>query len=216
MMKSSRSPNPENAAMRPLNILFCCLALMLGTACPIPAYAGIGQITDQEYRELPPYCQQQNNIVQGHGGVGAIPGGPAMWLSRLGPSYYAVHHYCWAMIAQARASRTLDPKQRALHLASVLGDLGYAIDNSTKDFVLLPEMLVRRGDFYKDSKRYPESAKDYLQAIQLKPDYAVAYARLSDFYKRAGQTEEAKKTLLAGLRQAPKSRMLQAKLERLK
>jgi len=58
--------------------------------------------------------------------------------------------------------------------------------------------------------------KDYYQAIQLKPNYAPAYLRLSDVYRKLGNMEEAKKILKQGLVVAPNTKSLQRKLSELK
>jgi tetratricopeptide (TPR) repeat protein len=133
-----------------------------------------------------------------------------------GPGFQHAHHYCAALVALIRAARTIDPNERQVILSPVLGDLEYVIKNSPKNFVLLPEVLVKRGDVLTDFKRGAEAARDYYQAIQLKPDYAPAYSRLSDFYKRNGKIDEAKKVLNVGIKAAPKSKILQKKLSQLK
>ena len=59
------------------------------------------------------------------------------------------------------------------------------IDRAAPDFVLLPEILTKRGESFIAMGEGPKAIPDLQRAIEVKPDYWPAYVNLSDFYKGA-------------------------------
>jgi len=90
------------------------------------------------------------------------------------------------------------------------------LGHAAPDFVLLPEIHLNKGRALKRLGEGGKAASEFQKAIALRPDYAPAYAALSDFYSDLGDVEEARRILGDGLRHAPKSKMLKRRLAGLK
>jgi tetratricopeptide (TPR) repeat protein len=81
-------------------------------------------------------------------------------------------------------------------------------------FPLMPEVNLRKGQTYRLLGQDAVAAKEFTEAIQLKPDYTPAYAALFDFYMDLDDIAEAEAILAKGLVHAPQSKiLLQKKLE---
>ena len=91
----------------------------------------------------------------------------------------------------------------------------YVGNHCDKGCVLYPELHTRMGWAYGEQGQITEAIEHFILAIKAKPDYALAYARLSDLYIKYKQRDEAKKILEAGLKAKPGSRSLKRRLVKL-
>ena len=162
----------------------------------------------EELRLLPPYCTTKFT-------KGASRKDPEVrhWVSILGENYSHIHHYCkglnYAIRANAGGSNT------SHYLKQSLNNYDYVLGHMTPGFVLLPELLVKRGKTLQRQNRNEAAIGDFLKAIKAKPDYTPAYAALSDAYKAMGNKAEARKALEDGLEHKPDSRSLNKRMEKL-
>lgn len=188
-------------------------ALVLGEAFA----AGIpGRYDPSAVALLPRYCiytQGYREYVPG----GNNPEEIKRWYSVMGQAFHAMHHYCWGLvdtnnaIFHARNSR----ERQALLLGSVR-EFDYVIKNTPPDFVLLPEILTKKGE---NLIRMGQAAPGLLalqQAIQLKPDYWPPYVQMSDYFKGVGDLKKARALLEEGLARTPDSKTLQQRLAEIK
>jgi tetratricopeptide (TPR) repeat protein len=166
---------------------------------------------------LPPYCKYTQLYRT------AAPGGndPAeiqRWSELMGgaENFAHMHHYCWALENTNRGLYSSKSKlERDRYLTATLGDLDYVLQRVAPSFVLLPEILTKKGENLIRLGRGPEAMDDLLRAIQLKPDYWPPYAVLSDYFRDRKDVVNAKDWLNKGLAAAPNARPLETRLRQL-
>ena len=90
-----------------------------------------------------------------------------------------------------------------------------AIEPMLRDFVLLPEMLTKKGENLIRLGRPWEAVTELHHAIELRPDYWPPYAVLSDHYKATGDQPKAREWLEKGLASSPNTKALQQRLAEL-
>lgn len=181
-------------------VAVACLVLTHGDAmAQKPPNVGPGELA-----RLPEYCAVSQSFA-----VGGFPEGPlpvqVPWIARMGPAFWAVHHYCWALINAGRAEAPGVPRATRDHLLRrAIDDVDYVLRNSPPDFVLAPELFLRNGDYY-DKLGLPVQAMEYYElSRRKKPDYWPAYARLAALQARLGKRDIALQVLDEGLAVLPK------------
>ncbi len=110
-------------------------------------------ITDAEMALIPAYCKDANTFG-GYGGTedSMSPNAPK-WVAAMGKGFWAIHHYCWALINLMRLqSPSVPPNVKAFERQTALDDMGYVIQNSPSDFILLPEIYTKMGEIQLDLK----------------------------------------------------------------
>lgn len=130
------------------------------------------------------------------------------WESVLGKTFWAVHHYCWALIHLQRASRPGLPKQQRDHMVRVaIRDFYYVINEAHRNgedrFALLPELYYRAGEAYVQLNEYPEAMAEFERSRQAKPDYWPPYLAQAQLHMRLGMRTKARELLEAGLQVMP-------------
>jgi tetratricopeptide (TPR) repeat protein len=163
---------------------------------------------------LPPYCKhsaiyrQRLNIND--------PGQLEYWRQVIGPGFAHIHHYCNGLRQTNMALlRTRDKRERLSLLSTSINEFDYVIRNVQENFVLLPEILSKKGENLIRLGRGPESIQVMEQAMRIKPDYWPPYAHLSDYYMDIGQHEKAKQVLEKGLSQSPGAEALSTRLQKI-
>jgi len=161
-------------------------------------------ITDAEMQLLPRYCPYTATFKHGGNSSGA-----KHWRSLMGESFSAMHHYCWALNTMSRAGKAgVSASDRQGAWESARGDIGYVIDNSTPDFILLPEIYTRLGDVQLLLKKPNEANIAFAKARELKPDYWPAYSHWAEFLINIGRRPEASKIVASGLAYSPDAKVL--------
>ena len=154
---------------------------------------------------LPQYCKDN----------AAGKGRFEKWRSTFGEAYIHMHHYCSGVFAEQKAKTTLNQQERAHWLGRVVHQMGYVSGSCKRGCVLYPELHTRWGWALSEQGQVAEAIQHYQLAFKEKPDYAPAYARLSEMYLEINQTEEARKILESGLKASPNSKMLKRRLDKL-
>jgi tetratricopeptide (TPR) repeat protein len=108
-----------------------------------------------------------------------------------------------------------DAYTRRFYLSDANTEIEYVISRADKDFVLLPEMLTRKGENLVHLGQGPVAVLEFERAIEVKKDYWPAYAQLSDFYRASGDIKMAREVLESGLEHAPDAKGLQRRLSEL-
>ena len=169
----------------------------------------------REMAMLPAYCKHSEYFRQKVPG-GSDPDEVAKWRSIMGMSFVHIHHYCFAIMKTNRAmllART--PYYRNFYLRDSLGEFDYVIERLPAEFVLLPEILAKKGENLIRLGRGPLAVLDLERAIELNASYWPPYAQLSDYYKSMGEIDKAKQTLESGLEGSPDATALKRRLTEL-
>ena len=170
----------------------------------IPGYPPA--VTDYDPREvamLPRYCTYTQLFRD------KVPGGNNMaeverWYTELGPTFNHLHHYCWGLMKTNRAILLARSGQvRQFYLGDAIKKYEYVIERAPPSFVLLPEILMKRGMNLVQLKKGPVAVFNFKQAIELNPQYWPPYGQLADYYKDTGNLTEARQVLEEGLKHSP-------------
>jgi len=162
---------------------------------------------------LPEYCPHTITFQPRHGSMET----QMAWLRRLGEVFRSMHHYCWALTALNRASRANTPVQMRPHLyRTAIADIEYVLKHSEETFVLLPEILTRRGEAQARLREFGPAEVSFREAVRLKADYWPAYKGLAQLHIDQGKRSLARETLQTGLSNVSEKRVLSRMLEDLK
>lgn len=164
---------------------------------------------------LPAFCKHTQDFRA------KVPGGndPAeisRWNSALGPMFIHMHHYCYGLVDTNRANFFAhDQQERTRWLRASIGEFDYVIKHAAPDFVLLPEILTKKGENLIRLREGPSGTLELQRAIDLKPDYWPPYAAMSDYYSNEGNIEKAREWLDQALSVAPDAKALKERLVKL-
>ena len=191
----------------------CALSMML--LSPQMARSAPENITDGELALMPPYCQDVQAIRWGNASFNPSPRA-AYWVSLMGQTFWALHHYCWGLIHVRRSEAPgLPPVLRTGMLNTAINDYFYVINNGPRDFVLAPEIYLRIGEARLSLGQIGLAHDAFRIARELKPDYWPAYTRWIDHLMRTDQKAAAREMAAEGLRAAPGSQELQDRFRKL-
>lgn len=165
--------------------------------------------TDNEIALLPPYCIDTEGFKYGPKGAPNQSPKAAYWESVMGPTFWALHHSCWAKIALMRSYRSgISPQKRNSLLESAIADYSFVLKRAGPDFVLLPEIYTNIGDLELQLQRYKRANDAFELARKVKPDYWPAYSHWADYLIKSGKKEEARALLKTGLEYSPQAKVL--------
>ena len=182
----------------------------------IPGYPD--RIEDYDAREmamLPPYCKHTQLFRD------RVPGGNdsaeiRRWGDIIGPAFPHMHHYCWGLMKTNRAVLLARTRQaRNFNLDSSIKEFDYVLRNAPEDFVLLPEILTKKGENLIRLGQGPMGVRELERAMALKADYWPPYVVLSDYYKTSGDVGKARALLEKALSFAPEVQGLKNRLAEL-
>jgi len=138
------------------------------------------------------------------------------WYSVMGPTFHAMHHYCWGLMNTNRALFLVKTRTaRVFYLNASISEFDYVIQRAKPDFVMLPEIHMKKGENLIRLGRGPQGIQELERAIELKPDYWPPYAVMSDYYKAAGDIKKAREVLEKALSYSPDAKGLKTRLEKL-
>jgi tetratricopeptide (TPR) repeat protein len=213
-----RNPNAlksaENPATRhpsPKWRRCCAVPLFLLVALlPLRSYAmQPDNITQAEMSLIPPYCKDANTFGYGGTADNMSPNAPK-WVALMGTGFWAIHHYCWALITLIRVQKPTTPAMIRLGARKeALGDLGFVVAHSPHDFVMLPEIYTKAGQVELDLDKPRDAEASFAKARALKPDYWPAYFHWAEYLKASGHKAQAKALVEEGLSYSPDAKALQ-------
>lgn len=188
------------------------LSVALSVTVSFNAVAAAGDLTSpptkDEIRYLPEYCK-----VKFEFGYDQKNPNVKRWMGILGANYGDIHHYCKGMVLISRADQ--NPKAYSWLLQRAIGNFDYIIAAAKPEFILLPEVLVKRGEVNERLGQEAEAIKDYYTAIKANKAYSSPYVRLSRLFMKSDDKDKAREILEEGLRNAPTSKLLKRKLGKL-
>lgn len=168
------------------------------------------QADPREVALVPRYCiytQLFRDRVPGGNNAGEVK----RWTSLMGPIFHDMHHYCAGLMRVNRALLLL-VGSRKMNLEASITEFDYVINRAPADFVLLPEVLTKKGESLLHLERATEGAAVLLRAIEVKSDYWPPYAALSDYFKKFKNVSMARDWLEKGLAASPDARALKQRL----
>lgn len=172
------------------------------------ATAKPNNITEEEMKLIPRYCVDTQGFKYGDAYYNTSPNA-GKWVGMMGKGFWALHHYCWALINLQRAARhNITAQARKGILESVVDDAMYVVKNTPPDFILLPEILTRIGDAELRLAHPDNADKAFAHARELKPDYWPAYSHWAEFLMTTGRRPEALKIVGSGLGHSPEAKVL--------
>jgi len=186
----------------------------------IPGYPdNILQLDPREVARLPPYCIYTAHFRE------SIPAGmnpieSRRWQSLFGEVFQTLHHYCWGLMYLHRAKfLARDERIRNWNFSAAIHDFDYVLNfvdaRALNDFILLPEILTRKGEALVGLGRGARAVTEFERAIELRPDYWPAYAQLADYYRDSDEPDRARAVLNAGLARSPDTPALTRRLKEL-
>jgi len=164
--------------------------------------------TDADFALLPPYCAAKMRTER------KSPQW-SMWNRRLAGGFTHIHHYCAALHTLNQANRISNPQRKKELMRSALKNFEYVETHADEDFILRPEISVKKGKLLVRMGRAGEAIAAFQDAIQRKPNYSPAYMALADYYKSVGERDKALAVVRDGLAKAPNSRGLRRRLKEL-
>jgi hypothetical protein len=198
------------------------LVSMLPAGMPVYGQGVPGYPDDMRYaldpREvalLPRYCHYTQIFRDG------VPGGNnpqeiARWTSIMGPTFNAMHHYCWGLMNTNRALLLVrEQRWREFHLRYSIVEFDYVMKGAPRNFIMLPEILTKKGENLIRLDKGQDGVAELQRAIELKPDYWPPYAALSDYYSKIGDLAKAREWLQEGLSFSPNTKALLRRLAEL-
>ncbi len=182
-----------------------CLA-SLAFAERISGQTSFGQ---DELRTLPRVCHAQKFINEVLRPPIVSEQERRQWESRLGEyDYSGFHHHCYALMYIRRASTETSAQSREYNYVQAVNNFLFVQNHASRKFPLMPEVNLRKGQTLRLLGRDAEAAKEFLDAISLKPDYSPAYAALVELYLDLKDLQAADQILTKGLENAPRSKIL--------
>ena len=179
---------------------FCLLAPLQAVAQP--------RIVDQDLAMLPEYCRANRLVNHAYD-----PAQAQIWSKRLHPMWAHIHHYCWALVANNRAtffSKNRIERNKALETS--IPDIDYVLRYASRDFVLLPELLFKKGETFLRIGQPNRGIPILESAIDVRPDYWPPYAAIADYYTEIGDISKARELLERGLAASPDTKALKSRL----
>ena len=181
-------------------------ACLLGNACHAfkPANVGLGEIA-----MLPAYCIDTEAFMHGPKNSPTQSPRAPEWEAKMGYSFWAMHHYCWGLVNlnRLRFGRA-ETNNKRFFAQQIANEYLYVVQNSTADFVMLPEIWARVGEALLLAGDIGGAMDAYAKARSIKPDYAPAYVQWAEFQMNNGRREEARALVDAGLTHLPESKPL--------
>jgi len=190
----------------------CTIAgLVVMVVAPLRLDAAYQDYSPTAVAMLPTYCKCTQLFREKVPGA-TNPAEIQRWYQLLGPTYNALHHYCWGLQAVHDATFLARDKQFRAHMLNVsIREFDYVIDRAPPDYVLMPEFLFKKGESQVKLGQGHIAVVQFQRAIELKPDYWPPYAAMSDLYKSVGDLPKAREWVDKGLSVAPDAKPLLAR-----
>lgn len=183
-------------------------AIVTLAACALPAVA-LRDVTQGELALTPAFCQDVQSINGWTKEVGTRSPRAEHWLSLMGETFWAMHHYCWGLIKMQRARAPgATPQVRAFLRRSAIDEYQYVLRHSPPEFVLLPEIYYRIGESYVALEQPQLALIEFEKSRAVKADYWPAYAAAAESLLALGRRDEARRMVAAGLEQVPDQQTL--------
>lgn len=194
------------------------IGVSLAVTCGI-AEAAPNPVTKEQYRLLPPYCQNQEHVAP----LLYQPTAEGEWRRRLGRDYLHIHHYCWGLVHLLNAYKLgITSGKGRFQFEEAVDDFQFSINatlthrGSSPGTALLPEMYTKMGEAQLALRDYQNAEAAFRSAWELNPSYAPPYVWWAQFLFKHGKTNEALAIAEEGIKNAPGSKSLAKLIEEIK
>lgn len=171
-------------------------------------------VTPGEVARLPEFCPDTFSFTRQWAKEAPTPR-QAYWQSLVGTTFWAMHHYCWGLIAAHRSMAAgVTPAQKEHLLHTAIRDLQYVVNEAPPNWILLPELHTRIGDFFEQRGRYVEAMENQQRSMSLKPDYWPPYVALIRMHVKWGKRQQSEQVLIDGLTRMPGQPQIMAAAKR--
>jgi tetratricopeptide (TPR) repeat protein len=170
--------------------------LLAGLTLPT---AQAANLTDAEFKNLPPFCEARMKRTGQFG----------HWQSVLGPDFIHTHHYCGGLGMIHRYYRLRTPQDKTAALNEANGDLTYMVQHASPTYSLMPDVYLNRGLVFSLLNQPGAALTDLKKARELNPKLVKAYTLSADIHTKLKQKSEALAAVTEGLRHVPDSKALQ-------
>ena len=173
-------------------------------------------IDDEEFAFIPEYCDYTQ-----YGRLKELRHNPPKnikpLIDKVGKENWEhIHHYCMALVNIYRSYKVgLVEYQRRGELFTAIGGIDYVLKNSSRDLVIRPELLTKKGYVFILLNEYSQAIEVLNAAIEegkQRGVYWPSYSYLADAYLAQGQIDKAKAILEQGLKIAPNAKGLRKRL----
>jgi tetratricopeptide (TPR) repeat protein len=219
-MSNTLAMKPARAIHFDLRPFACWISLTIACAAAhaqdIPGYpTNIDAYDPREVAMLPPYCPY-TQLFRDKVPAGKNADEVARWQAVLGATYQHMHHYCWGLMKTHRGViLAREQRVRQFYLQSAIEEFDYVIERAPAEFLLMPEILTKKGENLVRLGKGPIAVFQFERAAELKPDYWPPYAQMSDYYKGVGDSKKAREVLEQGLSFSPEAPALKRRLAEL-
>jgi tetratricopeptide (TPR) repeat protein len=199
--------------LRADSIFRLAIGALLLTVATVASGGKPDNVSELELSLLPKYCLDAQFVGKyGDAYTNTSPNAP-QWIAVMGKGFWAVHHYCWALLSLNRVQKPSVPTmERQLMREYAINDMNYVINNTDPNFILLPEIYTKIGEVQLLLRHPSDAGNAFAKARSLKPDYWPAYYQWADFLRSAGRKNEARELVEEGLSYSPGSKTLQTLL----
>jgi hypothetical protein len=182
---------------------------------PIMSSAQVANLTDGELALTPAFCQDVQT-VNGWSQFSRPSPRSGHWVSLMGPTFWGMHHYCWALVHLQRANRAgVTPQVRSWAIREAIADFYYVVKVAPRDFVLLPEIYYRTGEAYLLLEEYGTALGEFQKSRSVNPAYWPSYVSEANLLIKTGKRKEALALLESGLAVTPAEPNLLAAVKRI-
>ena len=200
-----RRPARSRGARRIVAISCAMAAMFVSLVIPGRSWAIVSwsEITKQEVRILPTYCQENRFLIQ------QTPEIARKWHAYLGEPADHIHHWCWALVEISRSYKFgLADEQRKGYLETAISNIRYVVQRSDDSFVLRGEMLTAYADCHLRLGKIADAEKIFEEARRVAPKYWRSYLLWALHLRQTGKTREALSLVEAGLAESPGAKAL--------
>lgn len=120
------------------------------------------------------------------------------WKSRMGPAWYALHHYCYGLAEVARAKSERDPVQRDFRLKRGVNEFLFVLNRTPKEHPMYAEISTQLGLANREQKDQIGALENFDRAIATHPEIPGAYQGKALLYRDMKKYSEARDVLLQG------------------
>lgn len=179
-----------------------------------PPEFDVVKVTPGELALLPEYCAVTQDR-EGRTSQGNARQQP--WIAVMGETFWAVHHYCWGLLKAKRAEGPRVSHMLRVNLyASAIDECNYVVNNAPADFVLLPEIFLRIGQYNAAMGNFNEALDYFNRSRTAKRDYWPPYVEIAKLNMGVGLRQPAIDALADGLAVMPNEQRLLDEMKRVR
>jgi tetratricopeptide (TPR) repeat protein len=132
-----------------------------------------------------------------------------------GPTWSAMHHYCFGLEAAYLASSEDNRDRRRHHYRQAVLEFDYVLARSPDDFVLKPDLYTEKGAALEAIEDHVGAVESYTEAVRLDHEHEPAYLGLSSCFEELDDPQTALEIVQVGLQRIAGSDALRVREEKL-